>query len=332
MKKTLSIALAALLAATAFSGASHALDERSEEELTCLPVNGAIRLPGIKYDDLTPLAHEVFRSNPAAVTNALYALPPAERDDFLDLYLEESAREKHRYFFNRCRDNFARQSAGTAMRDGVLPSALRKELRQRRAVRLALHEGAIQFRVGPRIVFIPTPDGYRMNDDDLVATVQEPGAAENRAFFGKKTPDGEGVEPSIAASLDIVRETSESLGSMLRAYRTMVDRDWRLVGASPDGSTATSVEAKEYRWNLEPFHVTERSFCYGQFEKVVDVHGVSVVKYRATAVIMLPSCFVQLSVVHSADTALEQVNEFNTDITLWRDAVLTANERYLDGR
>ena len=318
----------------AFSAAGSAVEERYANELSCRPVNGYVNLPGIKYDDLTPLARDVFRSNPAAVSKALYALPAAEREDFITLYLEPAARERHRYFFARCREYALRQSLGAPENGEVLPAALRQELRQREEVRLSLQQGALPFRVGPRTIFIPAPDRYKLDDGPLGVYLRETGVVDNLAVFGKTQTASqiEADERPVLASVQVVREASDSLDAMLQAYRTMVDADWRITALHPEGAPQDQAEMIDYKWNLQPFFIRDHSFCYGQFEKTSDIHGVSHVKYRATAVIMLPGCFIQVSILRSANTGLDQVDEINSDLAAWRDAILAANWQYVDGR
>lgn len=312
-------------------GTVFALEEREARELSCQPVHGYIQLPGIKYDDLTPLARDVFRANPAAVSNALYALPMAEREDFITLYLEPNARERHRYFFARCRET-AERRAMAAMIDGgdVIPPALRQELQEREKVRLALYEGAVPFRIGNTTIRIPVPDGYRLDDGPLAMYLRDRGVIESLAVFGKTVVlEDAGEETAttrpLLASISAVREGSDTAKTMLQAYRTMVDADWRLAGLYPPGATLEQAETIEYKWNLPPFNIRDHSFCYGQFEKRTDIHGVNYVHYRATAVITLPGCYIQVSVLRPANTSLAQVDEINTDITRWRDAIVNAN-------
>lgn len=116
------------------------------------------------------------------------------------------------------------------------------------------------------------------------------------------------------------------MASVLASYRIMVDQDWRLAAIYPPEAAVASAESVEYRWNLQPFSVWGSSFCYGQFEKTVDFHGVSRIQYRATAVITMPGSYIQVSVVHAGNTGLDTVNEMNTDLTTWRDAILAINE------
>lgn len=314
-----------------------ALEEREMRELSCLPVHGYIQLPGIKYDDLTPLARDVFRSDPASVSNALYALPLPEREDFITLYLEPNARERHRYFFSRCREVADRRALGAIIGAGdVIPPALRQEMLEREKVRVALYEGSVPFRIGSRTIHIPAPEGYKLDDGPLGLYLRDTGVIDSLAVFGKVQPvedaeEGRAVRP-ILASINSVREGSDSIGTMLQAYRTMVDADWRLAGLFPAGTSLEQAETLEYKWNLPPFNLRENAFCYGQFEKTTDIHGVNLVKYRATAIVTLPGCFIQVSVLRAANTTLSQVEEMNTDITRWRDAILAANWEYLQER
>lgn len=323
--KTLVLALACLLGAHAAVGGDF-----YEEEYDCLPVNGFIDLPGIVYDDLTPLARQTFNGNTAAVTNALYALPFEEREDFIDLYLEPMAREKHRRFFARCREVSERR-ARSAVIDGknILPERLRRELQERERMRLALHDGAIPFRIGDAIVYIPVPAGYAVKEGPVVA-LQDDGLADSLAVFEKtegNRPDGTAplVRRNLLATVKHVRQATDNLNAMVTAYRIMVDQDWRLTAMYPPDATPGGADSAEYRWNLEPFGVRDASFCYGQFEKTVDFHGVEQIRYRATAVIVLPGSYIQVSVMHLANTSLDVVNEINTDLTRWRDGILAAN-------
>lgn len=317
-----------VLTVCAWCGVATALEERHARELSCLPVDGYIRLPGIMYDDLTPLAREVFHDNPALVTNALYALPVEEREDFINLYLEPSSREKHSYFFARCHE-VAERNAVAATVDGgeIIPKRLRDELRERQKVRLALHEGAVPFRVGDRVVRIPLPVGYVLQDGPLPAGIDL--LEGNRAVFARPRPapadDGVAPPPDVFAMIRQVREGKDSLASTLDAYRIMVDQDWRLIGIYPPEATPEEAETVEYKWNLQPFAVRSNSFCYGQFEKTTDFHGVNRIRYRSTAVILLPGRYIQVAIAHTADTGLEMVGEINNDLSNWRDAILTAN-------
>ncbi len=319
----------AVLAATAAPAAAAMTGERMAEELTCLPVNGYIQLPGILWDDLTPLAKETFNSNPAAVTNALFSLPMEEREDFITLYLEPAARERHRFFFMRCQEVSERRARG-AMVDGrdVIPGPLRAELLERERVRLALHEGAIPFRIGNVIVYIPIPPGYTTVDTQLPGFVAD-SLSGSLAVFRKidaPTPGEERVVPRyILATVKHVREGADNLSSLLQAYRIMVDADWRLTSIYPPEAVPGQAESVEYKWNLAPFNVRDNSFCYGQFEKTADFHGVEEIRYRTTAIVTLPGSYIQVSIGHGANTSLDMVNEMNTDLTRWRDAILTAN-------
>ena len=320
------VCLALILAAAM----APAAEEGDLEELTCLPVNGYIQLPGILYDDLTPLAREAFNNNPAAVTNALYSLPFEEREDFITLYLEPNAREKHRFFFTRCReisDRRARESAIGGRE--IIPPALRNELLERERVRLALHDGALPFRLGDHIVYIPIPPGYTVQENPLPGFITEGDLATSLAIFRKIDVPVVGAEPlvkrNIVATVKHVREGADNLGSMLQAYKIMVDEDWRLAGIYPPDSTPGQAETVDYKWNLKPFNIRDNSFCYGQFEKTTDFHGREEIRYRVTAVITLPGSYIQVSVTHSSNTGLDTVNEMNTDLTRWRDAILTAN-------
>ena len=324
--KTLYLALACLLAATA----AIASEDFYEERFDCLPINGYIDLPGIVYDDLTPLARQTFNGNTAAVTNALYALPFEEREDFISLYLEPAAREKHRHFFSRCREVSERR-ARSAVIEGkdVLPERLRRELQERERVRLALHDGAIPFRIGDAIVYIPVPAGYAVKEGPLVA-LQDDGLSDSLAVFEKtegNKPDGTAplVGRTLLATVKHVRQATDNLNAMISAYRIMVNQDWRLTALYPPDATPGVADSVEYRWNVEPFAIRDVSFCYGQFEKTVDFHGVEQIRYRSTAVIVLPGSYIQVSVMHLANTTLDMVNEINTDLTRWRDAILAAN-------
>lgn len=327
-------ALAATLLFLILAAPAHAQDRRLEE-LTCLPVNGYIQLPGILYDDLTPLAREVFHDNPAAVTNALYALPYEERDDFLALYLTADAQDKHRYFFRRCREIADRRAQSARMEDGreILPRALRNELMERERVRLALHEGAIPFNLRDRIVYIPIPFGYSVQDTPVPGFIDDDMPANNLALFRKADPpavDGEArplVRHPIFASVRHVREGADNMASLIQAYRIMVDSTWRLVGMYPPQVTAEQAETVEYKWNLEPFNIRDNSFCYGQFEKTRDFHGVEEIRYRVTAIVTLPGSYIQVSVSHRANTGLDTVNEMNSDLVRWRDDIIAANVR-----
>ncbi|MCD8351692.1 MAG: hypothetical protein LUC93_13880 [Planctomycetaceae bacterium] len=326
------LAFAIVAAATATPASAQ---DRLLEELTCEPVNGYIQLPGILYDDLTPLAREVFRDNPAAVTNALYALPFEEREDFLILYLVPEAREKHRYFFARCRElSQRREMASKVVLGGeVIPPALKAELVERERVRLALHEGAIPFSLGAGIVYIPIPFNYAIQDSPLPGFVDDPEFANNLALFRKADPvplDGQPVplvRHPILASVRHVREGSDNLATLIQAYRIMVDADWRLTGMYPPLVTPDQAETVEYKWNLDPFHISDNSFCYGQFEKTRDFHGVEGIRYRVTAIITMPGSYIQVSISHSANTGLDMVNEMNSDLVRWRDDILAANVR-----
>lgn len=323
---------AALLLLLLTFGAAPASEERYERELTCQPVNGYIRLPGILYDDLTPLAREVFDDNPAAVTNALYSLPQEERDDFINLYLEPTARERHRYFFGRCVE-ISNRRAAAAMADGreIIPRRLRTELQERERVRLSLHEGALPFRIGTRNLYIPIPSGYEVQEGPLADYLGDAGVTDSLAVFGKATPPGKTDDAppprsNILAVVRHVREGSDNLASTLASYRIMVDQDWRLASIYPPEAAVANAESVEYRWNLQPFSVRDNSFCYGQFVKIVDFHGVSSIRYRVTAVIILSGGYIQVSIVHAANTGLETVNEINSELTGWRDAILAINE------
>ena len=307
-------------------------EERLARELSCQPVNGYIQLPGILYDDLTPLARETFNANPAAVTNALYSLPFEEREDFITLYLEPESRERHRYFFARCREVADRRAMDTYVEGAeVIPPHLKAELTERERVRLALHEGAIPFRLGGRIVYIPIPAGYAVQEGPIVDLLEDTGISGSLAVFVKTVgrTDPEAGEPlvrrRVLATVRHVREGADNLATMLQAYRIMVDRDWRLASLYPPESPVEQAESVEYKWNLNPFAVRDNSFCYGQFEKTVDFHGVDQIRYRATAVVTLPGSYIQVSVAHLANTGLDTVAEMNTDIASWRDAILAVN-------
>lgn len=321
--------LAALLFCAWMSGAAWGEDQRLEE-LTCEPVSGYIQLPGIMYDDLTPLAHETFKSNAADVTNSLYALPVEEREDFITLYLEPKARERHRYFFRRCREvSDRRAEAAKISGKDPIPPALRRELLERDRVKLALHEGAIPFRLGGKVVYIPIPAGFATHDVPVPGFVDDTALANSLAVFRKIDVPVDGREPlvrrNIMATVKHVREGADNLGSMLQAYNIMVDADWRLVSMYPPDSVPGQAETVEYKWNLKPFAVKDTSFCYGQFEKTADFHGVEQIRYRVTAVLVLPGSFIQVSMYHTANTSLDTVNEMNMDLTRWRDTILQAN-------
>lgn len=326
MKYVLSVVLGVVLLAVSEVPA----EDRRLEELTCLPVNGYIQLPGITYDDLTPLAHEVFKSNTAAVTNSLYSLPYEQRDDFIMLYLEPKARERHRYFFRRCRE-VSDKRAEAARIDGSdpIPPALRRELQERERVKLALHEGSIPFRIAGKIVYIPIPLGYSTQDTPIPGFVDDLALSNSMAVFRKVDVMVDGQQPlvkrNVLATVKHVQEGVDNLGSMLQAYNIMVDSDWRMVSMYPPDSVPGQAESVEYKWNLKPFGVKDTSFCYGQFEKTTDFHGVEQVRYRVTAVIMIPGSFIQVSISHSANTTLDTVNEMNMDLTRWRDSILQAN-------
>ncbi|MDR1744839.1 MAG: hypothetical protein LBS30_03700, partial [Planctomycetota bacterium] len=166
--------------------------DRRLDELTCLPVNGSIQLPGILYDDLTPLAREVFHNNAAAVTTTLFALPCEEREDFISLYLVPEAREKHRFFFARCRDLGNRRARASIMAEtgDVLPDALRGELRERERVRRALQEVSLPFRLGGKVVYIPVPTGYSVQETaDPTGVAGNVPPADYLAMFRKVAPD-----------------------------------------------------------------------------------------------------------------------------------------------
>lgn len=326
MKMLMHLALAAIVTLAASARA----EDRRLEELTCQPVNGYIQLPGITYDDLTPLAHEVFKSNAAAVTNSLYSLPYEERDDFIGLYLEPKARERHRYFFRRCREISDRRAEASRL-DGSdpIPPTLRRELQERERVKLALHEGAIPFRIAGKIVYIPIPPGYTTQDTPIPGFTDDLALSNSMAVFRKidVVVDGQAplVQRNILATVKHVREGVDKLGAMLEAYNIMVDPDWRMVSMYPPDSTPSNAESVEYKWNLKPFAVRDTSFCYGQFEKTTDFHGVEQIRYRATAILVLPGSFIQISIAHPTNTSLDTVNEINTDLTRWRDLVITAN-------
>lgn len=318
-----------LLSCLLFTGVVRGEDRRLEE-LTCEAVNGYIQLPGILYDDLTPLAHEVFKSNAAAVTNSLYSLPMEEREDFITLYLEPNARERHRFFFTRCRDvSDKRAEASRISGTDPIPPLLRRELLERERVKLALHEGAIPFRIGGKVVYIPIPSGYTTHDTPVPGFVDDMALSNSMAVFRKVDVPVDGQTPlmkrNIMATVKHVREGVDNLGSMLQAYTIMVDSDWRLVSIYPPDSVPGQAEAVEYKWNLKPFAVKDNSFCYGQFEKTTDFHGVDQIRYRVTAAVVLPGSFIQVSIYHGANTSLDTVNEMNTDLTRWRDTILQAN-------
>lgn len=326
MKTLLSILVIVALCA----GAASAGDENDASCLTCKPVNGFIQLPGIGYDDLTPLARETFKANPAAVTNALYSLPYEERDDFIDLYLEPNAREKHRQFFVKCREISERRALAAKIGgNDIIPPQLRRELQERERVRLALHEGAIPFHIAGRILYIPIPFGFSIQETPLPGLTNESVPADSLAVFRKADVPTPGAEPfvrrDIVATVKHVREGTDNLAGMLHAYRIMVDEDWRLTGMYPPDSAPGQAESVEYKWNLKPFGIGDISFCYGQFEKTRDFHGVEEIRYRATAVVMLPGAYIQVSVAKLGNTGLDAVSEINTDLQKWRDAILTAN-------
>lgn len=331
MTKTAAFPVAFLVLCLAFLSDAAGAEERWRDELNCVAVGGYIQLPGITYDDLTPLAHQSFNSNTAAVTNALYSLPMEEREDFLTLYLEPKARERHRYFFQRCREVSDRRAAAARI-DGSdpIPPALRRELQERERVKLALHEGAIPFRIAGKIVYIPIPFGYSSHDTPVPGFGDNMDVSNSLAVFRKVDPpaiDGSRplVQRNIMATVKHVREGVDNLGSMLHAYNIMVDADWRLVSMYPPESVPGQAETVEYKWNLKPFGIKDNSFCYGQFEKTTDFHGVEQIRYRVTAVLMLPGSFIQVSIYHSANTSLDTVNEMNNDLTKWRDTILQAN-------
>ena len=323
-------ALSLLLLLAFLTSAAPALDERVAEELTCLPVNGAVRLPGVAYDDLTPLARKLFNSNPAAVSNALYALPYEERDDFLDLYLEPVARERHRYFFSRCRDVAGIRALEVAMSEGeLIPARLRAELTERERVRSVLHKESVTFRVGEHTVYVPAPAGYVREDGALFGYLKDAGAADSLAVFGRGT-SGDGVENpavprNIIAIVQHVREGADSFDTMLQAYRAIVDNDWRAVNIPLDETVVVTPETVDYRWNLQPFAVRKHSFCYGRFDKVLDGAGGELIRYRATALVLLPGLNIQVSIAHSGHTDLDAVDIMNADLVAWRDAIMTAN-------
>ncbi len=357
-----------------------------DDELTCLPVNGYINLPGILYEDLTPLARDKFNGNTAAVTNALYALPMEQRDDFLLLYLQPKARDRHRRFFARCRDVAqVRERATRIGRDEVIPPALRDELLEKERVRLALHDNAMPFRVGDYLVYIPIPLGYASDEVSVSAICSDPSllglgcggtlppitppASPNAseavavttdcppavpattptncpdlvtpakpsekdlvsslAVFRKIDLATPGQEPLIRrrvlASIRHVRTATDNLKTLLSAYQIMVDPCWRIASVYPPGAAPGQADSVEYKWNLAPFSIKDNSFCYAQFEKTVDFHGVEEIRYRATAILTLPGSYIQVSITHPANTSLELVNEINTDLTRWRDAILMAN-------
>lgn len=323
------ILAAVFISFLAFTGTALTEDRRLEE-LTCEPINGYIQLPGITYDDLTPLAHEVFKSNAAAVTNSLYSLPVEEREDFITLYLEPKARDRHRYFFRRCREVTEKRAEASRI-DGAdpIPPVLKRELLERDKVKLALHEGSIPFRIGGKVVYIPIPSGYATHDTPVPGFVDDTALSNSMAVFRKIDLQTDGQEPlvkrHIMATVKHVREGVDSLGSMLQAYNIMVDSDWRLVSIYPPDSVPGQAETVEYKWNLKPFAVKDNSFCYGQFEKTTDFHGVDQIRYRATAAVVLPGSFIQVSIYHGANTSLDTVNEINMDLTRWRDMILQAN-------
>lgn len=327
MKRILSgLFCVAVLASSAVAGG-----EETWENLTCRPVNGYVELPGITFDDMTPLAREAFRSNPAAVTNALYALPFEEREDFMVLYLEPNAREKHRIFFARCRALSDRRALDARMGDNeVIPAELRRELLERERVRLALHDGAIPFRINDRILYIPIPFGYAVQENALPGFTSDPALANSLATFKKAdipaAPGQDGpTRKNMLATVRHVRVGADNLSAMLQAYRIMVDETWRLTGIYPPEASPGQAETVEYKWNLQPFSIKDNSFCYGQFEKTTDFHGVEEIRYRATAVVVLPGSYIQVSISHSSNTGLDTVSEINTDLALWRDAILNAN-------
>ena len=332
--------LAAGLSLLMLASSAYARDSRLDE-LTCLPVNGSIKLPGILYDDLTPLAREVFHNNSAAVTAALYALPYEEREDFISLYLAPESREKHRYFFAKCRAVDDRRSRASIVNDGreILPRTLRSELKERERIRLALRESAIPFRIGGRTVYIPLPVGYNLEDTPIPAgySVQEtslPGFAgavphpDYLARFRKVDPvsaDGEAARHPVFAVVRHVREGAANLANLVHAYRIMVDGDWRLTSTYPEGTRYEQAETAEYKWNLEPFDVRDNSFCYGQFEKTRGGGGAEEIRYRVTSIVTLPGSHIQVSVSHSANTSLDTVDEVNSDLARWRDDIIAAN-------
>ncbi len=336
MKYIVTAGLALLMLASSACARDRRLDE-----LTCLPVNGSIQLPGILYDDLTPLAREVFHNNSAAVTTALFALPYEEREDFIGLYLAPEAREKHQYFFARCREVNNRRARASIVNEGreILPRALRNELHERERIRLALHESSIPFRIGGKTVYIPLPVGYNLEDTPVPAGygVQEtsfPGFAgavphpNYLARFRKVDPvpaEGEAARHPVFAVVRHVREGADNMANLIQAYRIMVDGDWRLTGTYPEWTRPEQAETAEYKWNLEPFDVRDNSFCYGQFEKTRGFSGAEEIRYRATAIVTMPGSYIQVSVSHRANTGLEVVDEVNSDLARWRDDILAAN-------
>lgn len=305
-------------------------DDDCWQNLTCRPVNGYIELPGITFDDMTPLARDAFKGNPAAVTNALYSLPYEEREDFMVLYLEPNSREKHRIFFARCREISERRALDAKMGDGdVIPPQLRRELLERERVRLALHEGAIPFRLGTGILYIPIPSGYSVMEGPLPGFANDPAVSNALVSFKKADVPVPGEErvirKNMMATVKHVREGADNLSAMLRAYRIMVDETWRLTGIYPPEASPETAETVEYKWNVQPFNVRDNSFCYGQFEKTVDFHGVEEIRYRVTGVVMVGGSYVQVSVSQSVNTDLDTVGEMNTDLVRWRDAIISAN-------
>lgn len=321
--------LSILVCLAALAAVAPARENHYSDDLTCRPVNGTVRLPGIAYDDLTSLARSVFSDNPAAVTDALYALPFEERDDFLDLYLEPHARERHRLFFSRCRDVAELRALETAVDRGErIPERLRAELAEQARERSALREGAIPFRIGDRLVYIPVPSGYVREEGALFGYLKDAGVADSLAVFGRREPAAGVEEPfsgrNVLAVVQHVRGAADSFDVMLDAYRAIVDNGWRAAPAPSDAVGANPV-AIDYRWNLQPFAVREYSFCYGRFDKTVNTAGEERIRYRVTALVILPGCSVQVAVAHSGHTDLDTVDAMNVDLVEWRDAIMAAN-------
>ena len=328
--QTLVPSLALAFIAIAAASGVDAAEERYAREYTCLPVNGSIQLPGIKYDDLTPLAREKFKSSPVAASDALYSLPAEEREDFLELYLEPTAREKHRYFFARCGEIAARKPVaeiGQPYRE-IIPEALRKELAERRDARLALHEGAIPFKIANRTVYIPLPEEYKIDEEwEKTASADEFAYPGYLAAFRKiVAPIVEnGPVTDITARVDRILETGDTIESMAASYKTLVDSDWRITNMLQEDTGTNTAEHIDYKWNLHPFQETKNSFCYGQFFKSVEAGSASRISYKCTAIVILRGIYIHISLTHRNNTDLDVVNEMNAALVKWRDAVLTAN-------
>ncbi|MCC8189208.1 MAG: hypothetical protein LIP77_01050 [Planctomycetes bacterium] len=322
------VVLALLLAVAATVLAA---DEQDREQLTCRPVHGTVALPGIRYDDLSPLARQVFHDDAAAVSDALYALPLLEREEFKFLYLMPEARERHRYFFARCREVAERRAVGMAVAETGVPAALRRELLQREDTRRRLLETAKPFRLPSRVIFIPAPEGFQLDDGPFTASLRERGMVDSLAVYGK-TMAGEAGTDTVLATINVVRESNERAGTVLAAYRTMVDADWRIAGVHPPDAPHDEARGLQYSWRLQPFAVREHSFCYGQFEKTVDRNGGTHLTYRATAVIALPGAFIQVSLIRTDGISVAAVEAMNSELDRWRDGIVAANWQYGDRR